>query len=359
MPRRSTLWKLDEHTKAKHELLKNYLDAWIPIVGYYNPRIALIDGYAGPGIYEGGEPGSPVIMLRTYLERPDRNKLRATLRFIFVEKDRDRFAVLKSEIDKVARPPKVEAHALNRSFDYVVDELLEILGDKRPMPVFLFVDSFGYDYDLEDIGRLVGHPRCEALIFLPTPWICRYLDDPKVEPTITRAIGTDEWKAARAFAHLADREALICTVFEASLRRSTDYVLAFHVQTAPNSSYDLFFATNHPMGVDAMKDAMWKVDPTGSYRWRVGNALGQTVLFSGAPDPEEATAVLWQAVGDREFTIEEAVEAWVRTRFRASHLRQWAIKPLEVAERMAVTRPAGSRKRVGTYPPGTRCRILD
>lgn len=63
-----TQWPLDPHTAAKHEILRRYLNAWFPILGTYNGRVVFLDGFAGPGIYSQGEPGSPIVALRTLLE---------------------------------------------------------------------------------------------------------------------------------------------------------------------------------------------------------------------------------------------------------------------------------------------------
>jgi three-Cys-motif partner protein len=39
----------DEHTLAKHDILREYLEAWLPIMSKWNRRLLLIDGFAGPG----------------------------------------------------------------------------------------------------------------------------------------------------------------------------------------------------------------------------------------------------------------------------------------------------------------------
>ena len=44
-----TVWSIEEHTKAKHRILRGYLDAWLPIMSAHNGRLAYIDGFAGPG----------------------------------------------------------------------------------------------------------------------------------------------------------------------------------------------------------------------------------------------------------------------------------------------------------------------
>jgi hypothetical protein len=38
------------------------------------------DAFAGPGVYQGEEPGSPLIMLDALLRRKDRDELKATFR---------------------------------------------------------------------------------------------------------------------------------------------------------------------------------------------------------------------------------------------------------------------------------------
>jgi hypothetical protein len=53
-------WRADPHTLAKHRILKGYLGAWFPAMtlgAYGHRRVLIIDGFAGPGDYEGGEEG--------------------------------------------------------------------------------------------------------------------------------------------------------------------------------------------------------------------------------------------------------------------------------------------------------------
>jgi three-Cys-motif partner protein len=89
---RTTRWPLDPHTRAKHQILRSYLDAWLPIMARWNGRIIFLDGFAGPGRYAGGEEGSPLIALRALLEHPHMTPLPsgAEIRFHFVEEQKDR-----------------------------------------------------------------------------------------------------------------------------------------------------------------------------------------------------------------------------------------------------------------------------
>src|SRR5207248_1377177 len=85
MSTNATLWPLGEHTPGKHLVLRNYLNAWLPILGMTQDRIVFIDGFAGPGEYSGGEPGSPIIALRALKEHVAKGKFTAEVKFVFVE----------------------------------------------------------------------------------------------------------------------------------------------------------------------------------------------------------------------------------------------------------------------------------
>ena len=69
------IWPIEPHTKAKHGILRRYLQAWFPIIAFSgSPRLVYVDGFAGPGEYDGGEEGSPAIAMRTLIEHKSRQK---------------------------------------------------------------------------------------------------------------------------------------------------------------------------------------------------------------------------------------------------------------------------------------------
>ena len=36
---KDTIWEIEPHTQAKHEILRRYLGAWFPILGTHNQRV--------------------------------------------------------------------------------------------------------------------------------------------------------------------------------------------------------------------------------------------------------------------------------------------------------------------------------
>src|SRR5262245_24975025 len=127
-PTYETLWKLDPHTAAKHAVLRSYLEAWIGIMGHAvlkydaQPRMLLVDGFAGPGRYVDGELGSPLIMLDVILNHGHFERFNdVTFLLYFIEQDEHRVEHLRRELEKIELPPnvrvEVEAGAFEDRFD--------------------------------------------------------------------------------------------------------------------------------------------------------------------------------------------------------------------------------------------------
>src|SRR5665213_2747722 len=110
----STLWDLEAHSAAKHEILRRYLAAWIPILSHGNfDEILYLDAFAGPGHYATGEDGSPIISLKELSGHG--TKIAAKAHFHFVEFDPDRADFLEALVADLVgqlereRPGKTKA----------------------------------------------------------------------------------------------------------------------------------------------------------------------------------------------------------------------------------------------------------
>ena len=111
---KDTIWQIEPHTSAKNQILRKYLDAWLPILGTYNRRILYIDGFSGPGQYTGGEPGSPIIALQAATAH--RGNLGGELVFWFIEERADRVTHLKNCLATLQPPGHFKVHAEEGTF---------------------------------------------------------------------------------------------------------------------------------------------------------------------------------------------------------------------------------------------------
>ena len=181
---KATVWPLDPHTRAKHEILQRYLQAWTPILtqgGF--PEVMYVDGFAGLGRYSEGEDGSPVIALRVALEQ--NAQIGATIRFLFIEKNEERAGVLREIVDDFDTPPNFQTQVSGGvSFEEVFSRVLDTYNNTgRPLPpTFAFVDPFGWSgVPFSIVREIMSHRSCEVLVNFMYEEINRFLGHPDQE----------------------------------------------------------------------------------------------------------------------------------------------------------------------------------
>ena len=353
------IWKQEPHTAAKHQLLKSYLGGWFPILGRWSGRIVFLDGFAGPGIYDSGEPGSPVIALKTLLEHShfDRLKHREFI-FLFNEKDTERFEMLTRVVRELKEdhdpwPPNVKVQLINDAFHETVEDLLGTLAAQKAnlAPTFAFVDPFGLkDFTLELLSRLVGYDKCELFVYFDFNTVNRFVTAGNIDGRLEGLFGTTEYLNVPPSGDPA-RKKWLHDLFERQLKDicQFQYVQSFEmVNQTGHTGYYLFYCTRNITGLALMKDAMWKVDPSGEYRFSDLMA-GQEVLFIEDPDTELLQDELAAHFAGQTVSI-EAVSDYVigHTPFARKHVKTPTLKPMQAAGR--ITCPGQKRK--GTFPDG-------
>ncbi len=168
------------------------------------PRLLYIDGFAGPGRYEAGEPGSPIIALRAALfntalqQRPPR----CNLIFLFIEERSDRVQSLRGELTKLtatqALPAWVEYRVEEGKFEGVLTHKFDELTRQGTTPTFAFIDPFGYSgLPVSLIARIAGIPHSECLINFAFESINRWggYGDPQKDKHIDELYGSPHWRS--------------------------------------------------------------------------------------------------------------------------------------------------------------------
>lgn len=112
---KTTLWPLEPHTQAKHAILDAYLKAWFPILAKWHPELLYVDGFCGPGRYEGGEKGSPIVAIEA--ARSNNSRIHSRLKFWFGDERKDRIESLKEELEKIECPSSYNIQPFHGEFD--------------------------------------------------------------------------------------------------------------------------------------------------------------------------------------------------------------------------------------------------
>ena len=355
-----TIWPLDPHTRAKHALLAEYLKAWFPILSW-NSRVVFLDGFAGPGIYAGGEPGSPVIALDVLLNHTAKGVLNnCTFSFLFVEANKARYESLRSEVAKLGElPTNVKVEFRNTTFVEAADSLAGYLEQqrKRLAPTFAFLDPFGFGgIPIDTIKRLLGYRGSELFVSFMLDHVNRFAEVPSESAHMEALFGTTEYLQAAAE---PDRLEALGSLYEQQLHKKAgfEYVSRFQMRRVDGHiAYHLLHGTNHPRGVEVMKSAMWKVDPGGGCRF-MDRFAGQEVLFAGDNvDVGPLRQGMLKHFAGKTVTPADIQRFTVlETPFAPNHWNRKVLKPLEDEAIVQVTRPAGKRR--GTFTEGTVIRF--
>lgn len=356
------LWPRSRHTAAKHQLLVGYLNAWIGILGSWAEHVLLVDGFAGPGVYKDGEPGSPMLMLDAFLRRKDRAALKPVFHYLFIEQNDERHRHLQELVAKrTLVPGKTVVEVVHGDFAAVFPSKLdETRGRFGEVPTFAFIDPFGAGDDVAHLAsNLVSLPRCEALVYVPITHLARFVEHPDIETTFDRLYDGPSWKRARAFADLKTRKQILQDAFISRLRASCRYVRPFEiVPDVGKNSYVLFFGTNNDLGLRRMKDAMWKIDPVAGTSFRDSSNVDHPVLFNPTPDLARLERDLRSRFAKEPFSIATAAQfTLTETAFRDNGHLKPALKAAEAAGRLEVVQAKPARRR-GEFPDGTVLRFL-
>jgi three-Cys-motif partner protein len=361
-----TVWLAEPHTLVKHAILRRYLDAWLPILtqqakllrqqyGSLGSReILFIDGFAGPGKYTGGEPGSPVIALDAAIKH--KIAFPMPVRMLFVEQREDRFKslqeVLTPKLAEAAKSPNIHAvDPRQGDCDAVLNAMLDECEARQIKfgPSLAFLDQFGYGaVSMDLIRRILSYPQCEVFTYLNYKDMNRWITDDGKADAFTRAFGGEEWREARDLPEKQRRDLLLSKYKQALKDRAgAKYVVSFLMFDKTGIPlYWLLFCTNNLRGLEEMKKAMWYVDKSGEFRFSDRDDPAQMELLSKAFDDTWLVGELSRRLGGRTLTVSQVFEFVLSE--TPCYLFKGALKQLETAGDILVEAHIGRKPK--TYP---------
>lgn len=351
-----TLWEIEPHTKAKHEILRRYLGAWFPILGSKIPRIVYIDGFCGPGRYLGGEDGSPIIALKEALNQPA--LANSKVNFLFIDERADRISRLESELSSLEIPSNFHIDPRVNEFENTLTEILDGLQREghQLAPTFAFIDPFGFKgAPFSLVERLLGNPRTEVFINIMIDYVNRFVEHPT--PTdrqhIKDLLGASDAEINQVV-NSQNRILAFRQLYQEKLHKHAKFVRFFEMSDHRNKViYYLFFASNHPLGHIKMKEAFWKVDKQSGFKFSDRTNPNQPVLFELDPSVDLAKELKKHFAGTTQTS--ESVITFVEneTACISSHARK-ALTQLENSNEISIdlTKSDGTKRRKNTFPYG-------
>ena len=353
-PLTSTLWPLEPHTRAKHDILIRYLQAWFPILGQSRfPTVIYIDGFAGPGRYSNDAPGSPVLALRAALQHQAR--IRTTVYFYFIERNAERAATLREVISGFTLPPQFKVSV--KSGVTFEEAFSSIRRTHHPLPpTFAFIDPFGWTgVPFEVISAILMVPSCEVMVTFMYEEVNRFISLESQQTNFDRFFGTSEWRRTFATADSRSRNIFLHRLYltQLKMRARAKYVRSFEMRNSRDvTDYFLFYATNSLLGLKKMKASMWRVDQSGEFTFSDATDRNQLTLFGRAPQFGVLSDTIRSKFSGRVATVRE-IEHYVleHTAFRETHYKTQVLRKLELMDPpLLEVIDAPPSRRAGTYP---------
>lgn len=356
----------------KHAVLDQYLTPFAMKVGSTSNgrRVAFVDGYAGPGMYDDETPGSPARAIAVARAMAERRSLECH----FVEKKGLYLTRLRAFVEAESCPVSP------RIYDGDVAQHLEaLIENTRGIPTFVFLDPFGlvipFDSVVEILNRPagVGLPGIEVLINFSTRALRRFAgmleSDSPVERTIERlneVCGGDWWQETWR-AHMPDKERAEEAVVDEYARRLGEQggfgSWTVEVRNRPHHmpAYYLVFLSRHRDGLELFGESV----SIGMEKWRrtIFDEDFQNTLFDDEDSfkgAEKALANEWsnEIEANLRKLLAEGSGFNVITRYpevfgdslgkaRNKHLRvAWRVL---YKEGVTATNPTGVEKLTSTY----------
>ena len=348
------------HTAAKHDLLSAYLGAWFPIMARYNDRVMYYDSFAGPGQYKKNKDGSPIVALKTLINHDSFDAMGQTEFFLlFNEQDAscaEHLAGLVNQLREQRQPwpTNVKVGITNATFIELTTEMLDVIDSRnaRLVPTFAFVDPEGVkSTPMSVLRRLTDYPKGELLVYFAHETVFRFCGAGNIDRVLSDLYGSDEYRDASLLSGV-QRSQYIHDLYKRQLHEECNFpfIQSFAMyDDRPKRIYDLFYCTREPIGLDRMKQVMWKMAPTGSFSFQ-DRFAGMDVLFGKDVDTAPLRADLLTHFAGQAVTI-EGIIAYViaSTPYASNHVKRATLA--EMQKQGLISSP--NQKRVNTYPDGT------
>lgn len=259
-------WIYRRHTQVKHEILADYLDRWVNILGTGQPRIYYIDGFAGRCEYfveENGSKilrGSPLVAMEAAQALSRRHTVSEVI-CLFIESDPENFESLEQAIETAKKryPWPTVRPLIRGEFTNHAPQILQEIRNAGA-PSFWFIDPFGVKgVPFELVSEIMSVEKAEVFFTFMYEYPRRFIEE---TPDLVDALfGTNRWrKIAQTIPKGIQQEYALRGLYIEQLlaEGNTSYAFAFRMMEPGKreTKYYLIHATNHIKGLWEMREAM-------------------------------------------------------------------------------------------------------
>lgn len=278
--------EIDQHSLAKHEILKtylvNYVQTLISTPYQEELKLTLVDGFSGGGIYKHSATkelvfGSPIIMLDAIKEadflinQERRKKIELKVDYFFVDNDKNACNCLKYILNE-----KGFGSSINKSifihqstFDNQADSIIEFIGKKslRSKRAIFLLDQYGYsDVPTQVIRKILNSlPGAEVILTFNVDAFITYASDKELTQNLLNKVGIPNTFQGRSIEDIKQSEKdwrlfiQSCLYQELVQRCGARYYTPFFIRSSNgHGDYWLIHLSQHHRARDVMTQVHWQ-----------------------------------------------------------------------------------------------------
>ena len=255
-------------------------------------KIALVDGFAGGGKYEGGEEGSPLVLLQAVDEAEYRiNCLRNPTTQVdiranhyFVEKNKDNYMYLRESIKKSEYKSRLDENLFLFEGEFR-QHLAKIVGHIKGVApkggggAIFFLDQKGYtDVSIQDIQYIRNHlPQSEVIVTIGIGWLIDFIGDEEKLRSTTSNIGISQYLDTNEIVEIkkersTEWRSIVESRFSVAFKKATGYSFFVPFFIEPQYSHRGYWLLHLSSNVRAHNVMMQVIWEKGNYMKHYGEA---------------------------------------------------------------------------------------
>lgn len=251
-----------EQTRAKHQILKNYLKPFAMKIFRFSDSLDFIDGFSGPWEnrdlenFSDTSIGISLSTLSDVAEALGHTPAAPKIRCIFNEENKASFAKLQAYLGEArAKYPLVKIEAFSGAFEHNASAIRRAADHDFTL---LFVDPTGHTgFPANALGLFAG-PKSEIILNFMRSFMTRFVvgNHPDRAQRLEELLGVS--RAARVLSMPRTIEVLEAE-YLAMLKADLGYRFAsfspIHDANRNEIKFHLAYATRHPKGIEVMRTA--------------------------------------------------------------------------------------------------------
>jgi len=281
-----------EWAVAKDVIIRDFAPVFLKALSRIGD-VTIIDAYAGPGKYEDGSIGSPLIFLEEANKLYKQRLLSIRTNFIFIEREEEYLNILRKAITELTKDSRIGIDIRYGDADKLLPDIFQEIESESQNPVFLYLDPWGLkgirkDIVIEFLKLRRKRRPVEILLRFPPLDVIRFYRNPQLGQNWIAKILGENWQDIKTETLLRhnfrDKAFELATGYKNRLLELIPdrFLYSVTIPVEGRHLYFMVFFSEHPFGAFKMNDAMvsaWRkhVETDRSY---AGTIFGGAEAYS-------------------------------------------------------------------------------